>query len=188
MKNWTVAFLALALCGTAQAAPTSVKLKGSFDFLSDAPMEKIEGLAKGEGDLVLDLDNLTQIKGTVTVSVASMETGNTTRDEHLRSETWLNAAAHPSITYAIESAEVLSEKRKGPIGIFELKVKGTFTLHGVSKPLEATATLKVKDNKYKVMSSFQIALADYEVTGASGIVGSKVGKTIDIKVQMRGKS
>ena len=44
-----------------------------------------------------------------------------------------------------------------------------------------------KQNKYKVSARFQIALADYKVTGASGIVGS-VGKTIDIKVQLKGKS
>ena len=188
MKYWFIVCLSFGFCGMAQAAPATVKLKGSFDFLSDAPMEKIEGLAKGQGELVVDMDNLSQMTGTITVPVASMETGNATRDEHLRSADWLNAAAHPNITFVIESAEVISEKRKGPLGIYELRVKGTFTLHGVSQPLEATATMKNKQNKYKVSASFQIALADYKVTGASGIVGSKVGKTIDIKVQLKGKS
>jgi len=188
MRIWIVALFIFCFSGIAHAAPVNVQLKGSFDFLSDAPMEKIEGLAKGTGQISLDVDNVSQLKGTVTVPVAGMETGNETRDEHLRSETWLNASAHPNITYVIESAEVLNEKRKGELGIFKLRVKGTFTLHGVSKPLETVVTLKSKANKYKVSADFQIALADYEVVGASGIVGSKVGKTISIKVNMRGKS
>ena len=57
MKHWFIVCLCLGLCGIAQAAPATVKLKGSFDFLSDAPMEKIEGLAKGQGELIVDMDN-----------------------------------------------------------------------------------------------------------------------------------
>ena len=171
------------------AAPKNAQFKGSIEFVSEAPMEKIVGNAAAAGTLAIDLADLSTIKGTFTVPVKSMKTGNDTRDEHLRSDKWLNEPAHPTIQFAINAAKIVTPpKSAGPITTAEVALTGDFTLHAVTKPMTAQVTVKWKENKLKLISSFQIALADYQVAGAKGIVGSKVGKSIAIKVNLVGKT
>jgi len=177
------------LVSAAWAAPQTAQVKGNMEFVSDAPMEKIIGNAQGTGKVTIDFADLSTLTGEITVTVATMKTGNDRRDEHLRSAKWLDAASHPNITFVIKGVQPQgAPQTQGPITSAELLVTGDFTLHGVTKSLQAKVVLKWKDTKFKVTSQFQIALADYKVEGATGIVGSKVGKTIDIKVRLVGKS
>lgn len=161
--------------------------EGQFKFTSKAPKEDIFGTAKGTAALTGSAKDLTSLKGTITVPVASMMTGNNMRDEHLRSPTWLDAAAHPNITFAIKSVVVVSSEDKGKYTQAELKVTGDFTLHGVSKEITAPVTAKIKpDGKAKLTTDFSIALADYKVEGKAGVVGDKVGSSIECKASLKG--
>src|SRR5258706_7210802 len=68
----------------------------NITFESEADIENIVGTTnKATGEIKADLE-----KGTgsvsITVTVASMKTGIDMRDEHLRSEMWLNAAKFPA--------------------------------------------------------------------------------------------
>ncbi|MEU4033759.1 YceI family protein [Streptomyces collinus] len=71
--------------------------------------------------------------GIVTLDVASLDTGNAKRDEHLRSADLLGAADHPEITFAVRSAERLDGD--------DVRVTGQLTVRGVSRPLSLTARL-----------------------------------------------
>ena len=186
-----IAVLAMCVLSTpllVSAAPQTGKLKGAMKFLSEAPLEKIVGTANGLGEVSFDPADLTTLKGKITVPVKSMKTGNERRDEHLRNEKWLNEAKFPEITFVTKSAKPLGDLvTKGPVTLAKVQVEGEFTLHGVTKPLTADVELKWKDNKVKLKTQFQIALADFNVAGTGDIVGSKVGKTIDVQVRLRGK-
>ena len=176
------------LIGHGWAAPMNVKAKGTMEFISDAPMEKIVGNAEGSGTLIIDTADLSKLTGQITVPVAGMKTGNDRRDEHLRSAEWLDAPTNPNITFAVKSVTPLGAPTvTGPVSSADVTVVGELNIHGVAKPLSTKATIKWKENKFKVTTTFSIALADYEVKGASGIVGSKVGKTISIKVRLVGQ-
>lgn len=185
MRNLTL--LSLLLATSAWAAPSTLDLKGQVKFISDAPGERIVGTAEGAGALTLDPADPKSLKGALTVPVAGMKTGNDIRDEHLRSATWLDAAQHPEISFTLESVEVVEQKEKGAIKLAKLKVKGKFKLHGVETPLDAPATLKSKGDKFKLSTEFQIKLADYSIKGKSGVVGDKVGETIDISATFKGE-
>ena len=76
---------------------------------------------------------------------------------------------------------------------------GDLTLHGVTKELtadfEATYILASKATAKRapgdlvmVKASFKIALKDYDISGVRGLVGSKVGKTIDVDVSLFGST
>ncbi|AGS72345.1 YceI family protein [Streptomyces collinus] len=71
--------------------------------------------------------------GTVTLDVASLDTGNAKRDAHLRSADLLGADDHPEITFAVRSAERLDGD--------DVRVTGQLTVRGVSRPLTLTARL-----------------------------------------------
>ncbi|MBV71429.1 MAG: hypothetical protein CMH52_08760 [Myxococcales bacterium] len=170
------------------AQPTAIKFQGNIQFISDAPMERIEGTAPATGEFNIDKQSLASISGKASVSVAGMKTGNDKRDEHLRSDSWLDAKQFPEITFTIKSASPNGDlKKNGDVSAGTVTLNGDLSLHGVTKSISTKADVKWKGDKYKITSKFQVKLADFKVEGASGIVGSKVGKTIDISVSLRGK-
>lgn len=183
-----VALSALSLGATqAFAAPAKVELAGQFSFVSDAPLEKIFGTAPGvKGTVDTDFDNLAATKGTLTVPVATMVTGNDTRDEHLRSDVWLDAAQFPNITFEIESVAVKGQEAKGEVKSATLDATGKFTLHGVTVPMTTPVTVKWKGGKVKVQAEFEVKLADFKVKGKDGVVGKKVGEVIKLKGTLKG--
>lgn len=162
---------------------------GKFKFTSNAPKEDIFGTATGSADLKINTADLAATTGVIKVPVKTMKTGNETRDEHMLSAAWLDAAQYPEITFEITGVELEGAvTEEGDVKEAKAKVKGKFTLHGVSTPLTAPATIKWKaDGKAKITTSFAIKLADYKVQGKDGVVGSKVGETIKCQASLVGK-
>ena len=68
-------------------------------------------------------------------------------------------------------------------GIYQVVVKGDLNLHGVTKPLETTGQIEVKNGKITGLSAFKIKPEDYQITIPS-IVREKIAQEIDVKVQI----
>lgn len=181
-----IALLALAPM-FALAAPGKAELTGEAKFVSEAPVEKIVGTAETTGTIDIDLEAIETLKATLKVPVASMKTGNDQRDEHLRSDTWLDAAQFAEITFETTAVKVTKPTSGADVKEAEVEVTGKFTLHGVTTDLTAPATLKWKENKLKITTKFQVKLADYNIKGRDGVVGSKVGTNIDLEVTLKGE-
>lgn len=201
----------MALAGhvAAEAQPLKVAARGSrtitlsdrvgknqFTWSSDAPLEKIKGTAEGVvGTLTVDPQNLATLRGSISAQVSTMKTGNATRDEHLKGAQWLDARAHPQITFTIASVSgirVTGNKASGT-------ATGTFTMHGVSKTLsvpfsmtwldESAATRKRAPGDLVMFdASFTVSLKDFKVVGTRGLVGSKVGETIAVRAKLFGSA
>lgn len=180
------AFALLAFAAPAFAAPSTLKVKGQANWISDAPVERIVGTAAGTGELSVDLADLTTLKGTITMPVDSMKSGNDTRDEHLKGTDWLDAKQFPDITFEVTAVKVVEAPKGDAVKEAKVEVSGKFTLHGVATDLTAPATLKWKGDKVKIDTAFVVKLADYKVAGKDGVVGDKVGETIDVKVSLKG--
>ncbi|MFC9915869.1 YceI family protein [Streptomyces sp. NPDC059862] len=71
--------------------------------------------------------------GTLTLDVASLDTGNAKRDTHLRSADFFDADNHPEITFVAREAEL----RDGD----KVHVNGQLTVRGISRPLTFVARL-----------------------------------------------
>ena len=168
------------------AAVTKTEFKTKVTFTSEAPLERIEGTAEGKGSLAVDLNAPGTVTGSISVGVATMKTGNDRRDAHLRGDKWLNAEKFPDITFAVSQAKAEPTETKGEVKSAKMTVTGTFSLHGVSKELTAPAVMKWKGNKVKITTKFQVALADYAVQGAQGVVGDKVANSISVDVTLLG--
>src|SRR4030067_1494632 len=94
------AFLTLLLGINLFAQTFSVDSKdgrNQASFISDAPFEKIVGLSSGlDATVMLNINNITEKPmGKVKVPIGNIKTGIDLRDEHLRSEMWLNAEKFP---------------------------------------------------------------------------------------------
>jgi len=189
---------ALAVDGTGSKRITlSDKVgKNQFTWTSDAPLERIRGTAEGvAGSLTVDPKNLSTIKGTISAQVTTMKTGNTTRDGHLRSAGWLDADNYPAISFTVTSVRDLKVDGATATGT----AVGNFSMHGVTKSISVPFTLKYLDESARtrerapgdlvmIDAEFTISLKDFGVTGAKGMVGSKVGEQISIKAQLFGSS
>ena len=204
-----VAFFGLAAGLTVDAQPLKVAARGTkkvtlsdkvgknqFTWNSDAPLEKIKGSAEGvSGSFTLDPQNVASIRGTITAKVATMKTGNATRDGHLKGADWLDAKKFPTISFTIASVSNVSVSGNKATGT----ATGTFKMRGVSKQiaipftityLDASAATKKRapGDLVLITADFTISLKDFKVAGAKGMVGSKVGETIRVHAQLFGSA
>jgi polyisoprenoid-binding protein YceI len=93
-------------------------------FTSEAEIETIHGVSHSmSGSLAVSEDG-NRASGTLRVPVAAMRTGIDLRDEHLRSDQWLDAARHPSVTLELVSARLAKDGRTWEYDA-RLTVKGT---------------------------------------------------------------
>jgi polyisoprenoid-binding protein YceI len=178
---------ATLLCAPAFAAPGKVKFKGQARFVSDAPMEKINGIGPAMGAVNFDPEAPASVSGKIVVPLSSLETGNKKRDEHMRGGEWLEASKCPEISFEFSKAKLLDKSSKGDVKSFKLEVDGKFTVHCVTKPLKTTVTLKTKGPLVKVDSAFPVVLKDHEIKGKEGVMGSKVGNSVKASVSLKGK-
>ena len=86
-----------------------------------------------QGSIELDEDDPSASKATARIEVASIDTREPKRDEHLRSADFFEVEKFPAITF--ESSQV--EKRTGQT----YRVTGALTIHGVTRPVEIDAEL-----------------------------------------------
>ncbi len=80
-----------------------------------------------KADIQGDPATLEGVKVHLDIQARSIDTANKSRDEHLRTADFFDVAKYPAITF--ESQEV---RREGD----RVLVKGTLTMHGVSKAIE----------------------------------------------------
>jgi polyisoprenoid-binding protein YceI len=82
------------------------------------------------GELELDPEDFTKSRITGDIEVASVETRNGDRDNHLRSAEFFDAAAHPKITFASTQIERTEDG---------YRVHGDLTIRGVTRPVTLDA-------------------------------------------------
>lgn len=167
----------------AQASTLTVDgAKSQIKFVSEAPAEKIVGTAdKLSGKVEVDPQALTA-SGKISFPVASMQTGNKMRDKHMTGEDWLNAKANPQITFTVSSLQDAKVETSADKTVIKGLALGTVNVNGVDAPSKAQVTITLLSAKKiaKVDTKLQIKLADHKVAGKKGVVGAKVGETIDI--------
>lgn len=79
------------------------------------------------GSITLDVANPTASSATLTMQVASVETGNAQRDEHLRNNDFFDAPKFPEITFTSTDVKQTSDTT--------FDVTGDLTIKDVTKPV-----------------------------------------------------
>jgi polyisoprenoid-binding protein YceI len=121
------------------------------------------------GEVTLDKDAVTGAKATI--QVKSVDTGNSKRDDHLRTPDFFDAAQFPTITF--EGTKV---EKDGDKTVMTAK----FTMHGVTKEIKIPFTLKgpIKDMKgssrLAVLAELTLSRKDYGMEKMTPAVGDEV--------------
>lgn len=137
------------------------------------------------GKALLEEADLTKSQVEFSADVASIDTGDAKRDEHLRSPEFFDAQKFPKLTF---KSTQITKAGKG------YKLKGQLTIHGVTKDvtLDATVSPAVKNPWGKLVRAVKITgkikRSDYGLTWNKAldqggvVIGDDV--TIDIKLEI----
>jgi polyisoprenoid-binding protein YceI len=66
-------------------------------------------------------------------------------------------------------------------GTYTAKVKGKLTIHGVTKDIETTGSIIVKDGKMTLSSAFNVLVADYKII-IEKLYRDNISKSIKVTV------
>jgi polyisoprenoid-binding protein YceI len=111
------------------------------------------------------------------VAMNTVSTDNDLRDDHMQNK-YVEVAKFPDAVVSLPKAEfklpaAAGEKVKGT-------VKGTFTVHGVSKPVTVNYSAKRGDSSVKVEASF-----DFDVNQHGITIPDYMGVTIEPKMKAK---
>lgn len=124
--------------------------------------------------------------GTITVDLASLDTGIPLRNEHMRDEGWLNTARFPTAKFVTKTVRHKSGET--------YTVTGDFTMRGVTKPITTDVQVRYRPasaetrgagfdgNVILVSTTFNVRLTDYGIKVPSQAAG-KVANTVKISVR-----
>jgi len=129
MQLKSILTLALALAAAPAAFAQSYTIDGAHSKAQFSVRHMMVSNVRGEftrmkGAIEYDEKNPAALRIDATIEVASINTGEPKRDEHLKSPDFFDAAKYPTITFRSKSA------RKTAGG---LSVTGDLTMHGVTK-------------------------------------------------------
>lgn len=115
--------------------------------------------------------NLTASAIEASVDVATINTGSSTKDEHLRSEDFFDAARYPKIS--LKSIAFKHKSGSNYIGTFTLTIKDK------SKQIEIPFSFLDKGNTDQFKGTFKINRLDFGVGSSSMILSDEVIVHID---------
>jgi len=182
---------ALANSASAEAQTFTIDDAGGsqIQFVSDAPLERITGTAsKISGTVQVDPTEPAKGKADIKVEVASIRTNLELRDEHLQSESWLDAKRFPNAQFVI--TKVTGADKLVANEAVEVTVTGKFTLHGVSK--DVTTKAKVRwvpapaggKHTLRIQTTFMVKFEDHKVSIPT-MVSLKVSPEVQVNVDLR---
>ena len=185
-RNGLVCLVLLAWGGAmAQAQPANYTLDNSHTSLifgiSHAGLSYTYGRFNTvSGKLTHDAENPANTMFDFTVDVASIDTNDKKRDEHLRGPDFFNAVEFPTIAFTSSSVTVNGD---------DYQLKGNLTLHGVTK--EVDVVLKkvgagkgpAGDERIGFLSQFELKRSDYDMKNmiGPGMIGDEVSITFSFE-------
>jgi polyisoprenoid-binding protein YceI len=147
---------------------------GKIYFFSSAPLEDIEAknnavtsqLSTGNGQYNFELN------------IKDFHFENDLMEEHFN-ENYLHSDKYPKANFR-GSISNLKDINFSKDGIYNTTVKGTLTIHGVTREVVQTGTIDIRGGKAIARSKFKILIKDYNVGGS--LMSKMISDTVEITV------
>ncbi|HJP64066.1 MAG TPA: YceI family protein [Mucilaginibacter sp.] len=166
-----IAFL-LTNCVFAQVKPQTVTRSSVVFHIKNLGIT-IDGIFAGfKGDIKFDPAKLDSSTIKASVDVNTIDTDNGTRNDHLKSESFFDAAKYPTIS--MKSAAFKHNSGSNYTGTFNLTIKN------VTKTIDVPFTYSETTNTAEFKSNFQIKRSDYGVGGKSLVMSDDVKVELDV--------
>jgi polyisoprenoid-binding protein YceI len=131
------------------------------------------------GEVILDEANPANSSVRATIQIASVSSGNATRDEHLRSERWLNAAANPTMEFQSTSVRLTGDRTA--------EVTGNLTLMGQTHPVTLNVTLNLlgdAPNNRRRSAGFSATGSLSRIAFGSATAPNLIGDLVSIQLEV----
>lgn len=150
---------------------------GHISFFSKAPLENIEA----ENKQVSSIFNAENGDLVFNVLMKAFMFEKALMQEHFN-EKYVHSDKFPKSTFKgnivdFDKLDVTSKE------VQAVKVKGTLTMHGISKNIEADGTISFKGDLIKATSEFNVLLSDFDIKIPS-VVKDNVSNNILISIEM----
>lgn len=124
----------------ARASAWTLEKGGRLGFAAEYSGEEINGsFSRWDALIVFDPEDLPGSSIRVTIDLASVDSGDSQRDDMLRSDSFFGIGAHPTAQFVSSSIREVGKGR--------YVANGTLTLHGQRKPLALRFALKVDGDR-----------------------------------------
>jgi polyisoprenoid-binding protein YceI len=192
-----VGVFAIVMPATLRAATWSVdKAHTEVNFSVKHFFTPVNGsFGKWDIDLQYDAENPEKSTVTATIDIASVSTGNETRDNDLRSGNWFEIETHPTMTFKSTKVEKVGDNKLVAHGVLsikghEQKVDLAITHLGTKQiPAEMQPMLRGSQEVASFEASTSIDRLDFEVGvgnwAATVVVGDKIDITILLEAHRR---
>jgi polyisoprenoid-binding protein YceI len=171
-------FILLMAAGLAVSTVHAQKIystkTGKITFFSKAPLEDIQAknseveskLAPTNGQVVF------------TLLMKGFQFENQLMEDHFN-EHYLESSKFPKSEFKGMITNII-DINFAKDGTYPAKVKGSLTIHGVTKEVETDGTIDVKAGKVVARSKFNVRLKDYNIGGTH--IGTKIAENISVDV------
>lgn len=172
-KHTLITFLVLSFGFVLQAQPLKpVESASKIGFVIKNFGVGVDGKFSGiSGQISFDPNQLSTAKFSVVVQAATINTGISSRDKHLKKEDYFHVEKFSQLRF-----ESVSVVRSTTPGTFILK--GNLTIKGVSKAVQIPFTATPVQNGYSFKGSFNINRRDF------GVGGSSISLSDELKVDL----
>jgi polyisoprenoid-binding protein YceI len=194
MRNLIVGAMAAVLAATAAPAATwdiDASHSSAGFSVRHLMITNVRGAFGGlKGSAEWDGKDPASVKVEATIDMATVDTGDAKRDEHLRAADFFDVAKFPTMTF--------KSKKAMAAGQGKMKIVGDLTLRGVTKEVTLDVegpTAAIKDPwgnaKVGATATTKINRQDFGVSwsktmdGGGLVVGDEVSVTIDLELKER---
>lgn len=133
----------------------------------------VDGSFKGlKGAMKFNPKNLAGSLFDVTVDAATINTENTKRDKHLKTEDFFDVAKYPTV--GIKTTKILAKGRNTYFA------KAVLTMHGVSRNIQFRFIAKPTANGYHFTGGFPLNRKDFGIGGNSMTMSDDVSVSLDV--------
>jgi polyisoprenoid-binding protein YceI len=178
-------------CGPQQElGPTQWRIDTSHSAANFSVRHNVVSTVRGQlgpicGTIEYDGKSVNSVKADVTIDVTKINTQNTSRDNHLRTDDFLNVEKWPTMSFKSKRVEAAGDGRFKLVGDLTIRDKTNEVVLDVEGPAPvvkgprgvltgATATTKISRKTFDVLYSRMIE--------ALPVVGDEVTVTIDLEL------
>jgi len=154
-------------------ADWTVASGGRLGFTARWNGEAVDGrFSRWRSAIRFSPDELAKSTISVTVDLASADTGDGQRDDSLRSSDFFDAAAHPNAVFTARDIRHLGGER--------YEARGTLDLRGASKPATLRFTLRIEGDRARVAGTARIDRTAFGVGQGEWAATDAIAAGVDI--------
>jgi polyisoprenoid-binding protein YceI len=176
LKMKLILLMIIVVTGSVSFAQSKFYTKtGKVSFYSKAPLEEIEGKNKTVTAVIDSKTGAIQFAA----QMKGFEFEKQLMQQHFN-ENYVESDKYPKTEFKgniTNNSEIDYSKD----GTYTAKVKGKLTVHGVTRDVESTGTLKINGGKIDANSTFNVLISDYNIKIPS-IVKDKLSNNIKVTV------